>query len=225
MTNRIVSLLFLITSIFSYSQINELGISIGGSNYIGDVGNEFYVAPNQMYGGLIYKMNITPRIAVRAQASYIRIKDDDANSSNKERQKRGYSFKNSIKELSLGVEFNYYNYSLQKDGWGSTPYLILEVAAINYRVVAKETTQNNFETKGKMGFTIPVGIGYKTKIAHNIGIGIESKLHYSFTDDLDYNTPNYVQLDFGNPDTKDWYVTVGVNFVIGFGRKSCYTEP
>jgi len=223
MNNRIITILFLIISTVSYSQINELGISFGGSNYIGDVGDETYISPNDTYYGLIYKWNMTSRVAIRAQASYIRIQADDAESDNEIKNVRGYSFKNSVKEFSVGVEFSYYDYSMMEEGWGSTPYLILELAAINYNTVIKETTPNNFETQSKMGFTVPVGVGYKTKLGSNVGLGIESKLRYTFADDLDYNNSNYPQLNFGNPNSNDWYLTIGVNLVFGFGRKGCYS--
>ena len=218
-----LSVLFLLFSTFLYSQINELGISVGGSNYIGDVGNEAYIAPNEMFGGIIYKWNVTPRLAFRAQAVYIKITDDDANSNNEIRNARGFNFRNTIKEFSAGLEFSYYDYSLRKEGWGSTPYLILEVAVFDYKTVVKETDPNIFETQDKVGFTIPVGIGYKTKLAKDVGISVESKLRYTFSDDLDYNNTKYPQLDFGE-DSNDWYITVGVNIVFGFGRKGCYTE-
>lgn len=224
MNTKLIGFLLLIITTFSYSQINELGISIGGSNYIGDVGDETYIAPNDLYYGLIYKWNMTPRVAIRAQAIYIRIQDTDIESQNEIRQARGYSFKNSVKELSVGIEFNYYDYSLRKEAWKSTPYLIATLAIINYNTVVRETTPNNFETEGKMGFTIPVGIGYKTKLASNVGIGFETMVRYTFADDLDYNHKDFSQLNFGNPNSNDWYVTIGANLVFGFGRKSCYTS-
>lgn len=223
MIKRILTILVLIISTLSFSQINELGISIGRSNYIGDVGSETYLEPTDNYYGLIYKWNMTPRIAFRAQASYIKIQDDDANSSNEFRRNHGYSFKNVVKEIGLGIEVSYYDYSLTKKGWGSTPYLILEVAAFSYNVVDKETIPNHFESKNTLGITIPVGVGYKARIAQNIALGVESKLRYTFADDLDYNSQEYQQLNFGNSDTNDWYVTIGVNLVVGFGRKDCYS--
>ncbi len=223
MRNKVIIFIFIITSAISYSQINELGISIGGVNYIGDVGDESYIAPNDLYFGLIYKWNMTSRITLRAQAIHLRIQDNDLNSQNAIKQARGYSFKNSINEFALGVEFNYYDYSLRRKGWNSTPYLIAEIAIFNYNTVVKETTPNNFETEGKMAFTVPVGIGYKTKLASNIGFGVETILRYTFADDLDYNHKEFPQLNFGNPDSNDWYLTVGVNLVVGFGRKDCYS--
>ncbi len=223
MNNRIIIFLFLIISVFSYAQVHELGLSSGGSNYIGDVGSETYVKPNDLYYGLIYKWNYSSRISFRAQASYIKIKADDADSNNEIRRAHGYSFKNAVKEFAVGLDFNYYNYSLIKKDWNSTPYLIVEFAVFNYNAVTNETTPNNFETQDVIGFTIPVGIGYKTKLTDNVGLGLESILRYTLVDDLDYNYEGYPQLNFGNPDSNDWYLTVGMNFVFGFGRKACYS--
>ena len=39
----------------SNGQINELGVFLGGSNYIGDVGPTDYISPNEPAFGIIYK--------------------------------------------------------------------------------------------------------------------------------------------------------------------------
>lgn len=210
-------------STIGFSQVNELGVSIAGSNYIGDVGSTAYINPNALAVGLVYKWNYSSRVAYRADATYIKIQADDANASNNLRTARGYSFKNSVKELAIGIEYSYYDYSMIKKEWRSTPYLILQLAVFNYNRAVRETTPGNFETKGKTGFTIPFGIGYKTAIGRNIGIGFETKFRYSFTDELDYNNPDIPKLNFGNPDSNDWYVTTGITIVFGFGRKGCYS--
>ncbi len=198
-------------------------MSLAGSNYIGDVGKTAYINPNALAVGMVYKWNYSPRVVYRVDATYIRIKADDANATNELRVARDYSFKNSIKELAIGIEYNYYDYSMIKQEWRSTPYLILQLAMFNYNRAVRETTPDNFETESKTGFTIPFGIGYKTTIGRNIGIGFETKFRYSFTDELDYNNPNIPKLNFGNPDSKDWYVTTGITIVFGFGRKGCYS--
>ena len=41
-------IIFLFTIQFSYSQIYEVGIAVGGSNFIGDVGNTSFIAPNEL---------------------------------------------------------------------------------------------------------------------------------------------------------------------------------
>ncbi len=220
---KIILYIAIIFSSVAYSQINELGLSIAGSNYIGDVGRTAYINPNDLALGMVYKWNYSPRVVYRIDATYIRIKADDANATNDLRVARDYSFKNSVKELAIGIEYNYYDYSMTKREWRSTPYLILQLAVFNYNSAVRETTPDNFETENKTGFTIPFGIGYKTTIGRNIGIGFETKFRYSFTDQLDYNNPDIPKLNFGNPDSNDWYVTTGITIVFGFGRKGCYS--
>ena len=64
---RIGLLLFFITVFFpAKAQIHELGIFLGGSNTIGDVGSSYPVYANSAAYGLIYKWNITRRYAIRA---------------------------------------------------------------------------------------------------------------------------------------------------------------
>ncbi|MCF6349868.1 MAG: DUF6089 family protein [Flavobacteriaceae bacterium] len=224
MKKYLIILIFFITNVL-FSQINELGISLGGSNYIGDIGDTQYINPNDIAVGLVYKWNYSSRVVYRADATYIKIAADDAEAGNAARKTRGYSFKNSVKEFAIGIEYNYYDYSMIQEGWASTPYLIVQLAINNYNVAVRETTPNNYETEGKTSFTIPFGIGYKTKIGTNIGIAIETKVRYTFADDLDYNNPNITpDLTFGNPNSDDWYVTTGITIVLGFGRKACYSD-
>ncbi|MEE9350372.1 MAG: DUF6089 family protein [Flavobacteriaceae bacterium] len=224
MKNFLFLLILLFSIKISSAQVNELGFHIGGSNYIGDVGDETYLLPNKLSLGAIYKWNFSNRIALRLSGSYIQLSDNDEKSKNAIRNARGFSFSNSVREMALGIEFAYYDYSLMKEGWSSTPYIILEVAGFNYHTVDKETTPGNYETVTSTGFTVPFGIGYKTKIANHIGLNFETIVRYSFVDDLDYNNPAISSLNFGNPNTKDWYITSGVNIVFGFGRRSCYSD-
>ena len=105
---RIIFILVLIvTSLNSRAQINELGVFVGGANYIGDVGPTNYIAPNEPAFGIIYKWNRSPRHSWRASFTYADIKSKDIDSDETSRQQRGYEFKNTIKELSLGLEFNF----------------------------------------------------------------------------------------------------------------------
>ena len=224
MKNLFFTILFLVSIAFSNAQVNEIGGLIGGSNYIGDVGDETYLLPNKLSVGLIYKWNFSQRIALRLSGTYIQLSDNDAKSSNALRNARGFSFSNSVREAALGIEFNYYDYSLIKEGWSSTPYIIFEVAGFNYHTVDSETTPGTYETVSNTGFTIPFGFGFKTKLANHIGINFETIFRYSFTDDLDFNNPKIPSLNFGNPNTNDWYITSGINIVFGFGRRSCYSD-
>lgn len=208
-----------------WAQMHEVGVFIGGSNYIGDIGNESYIYPNELGGGILYKRNINTRIALRATFTRLSISANDADSENAIRQLRNYSFTNTINELGLGMEFNYFNYDITYYEESHTPYLLFEVVAFNYNVVSSETSPNNYEYQSKTSFAIPFGIGYKAKLFDKFAVAAEIKARYTFVDNLDYNNSTIQRLKFGNPDSNDWYVFTGISIVYSFGRPPCYIPP
>jgi len=209
----------------SIAQINEIGIMVGGSNYIGDVGSEYYINPNNFMGGIIYKWNMNPRIAFRGTFTYAQIGADDSKATNQARLNRGLRFTNSIKELAVGMEFNFFEYNLNDYKLTQTPYILLEFAAFNYSIVTNETAPNQYQYANQTSFAIPFGIGYKTKLFQAFAIAFEIRARYTFKDNLDYNNPNINSLNFGNPNSNDWYMLTGISLVYTFGRPACYASP
>ena len=67
-----------------YSQRHELGILMGGVNYIGEVGKTQYINPKHLGYGIIYKRNLTQRIALRAQFSTAKFSANDFNATDLE---------------------------------------------------------------------------------------------------------------------------------------------
>ena len=66
-------ILFLLSMFFvqtSHSQIYEVGMFAGGSNFIGDVGATDYIAPNTPAFGLLLKWNRSPRHSWRVSLIY-----------------------------------------------------------------------------------------------------------------------------------------------------------
>lgn len=225
MKKYIFFIAFICLTTRSEGQINEIGIFVGGSNYIGDIGSEYYVNPNNLMGGLIYKWNMNPRIAFRGTFTYAQISADDDDATNSERLNRGLRFNNSIKELAFGFEFNYFEYNLDDYRQTHTPYLLFEIAAFNYNVVTRETAPQEYEYTSKTSFAIPFGIGYKAKLFGDLAIALELRMRYTFEDDIDYNNYEINSLSFGNPNSNDWYMLTGISLVYTFGRPACYSTP
>jgi len=222
MLKRFLFVLIIGMTTFTNAQINELGVFFGGSNYIGDIGSTNYVNPNDYAFGVIYKYNINPRIALRGTFTYAKVSADDSNSQNIARQQRDLNFTNTIKELAVGVEFNYFEYDLSTRDMSQTPYILLEVAAYNFNIAKSQTAPNEYEYGNNTSFSIPFGLGYKTRIVGNFAGAIEVGVRYTFTDELDYNHEMINALNFGNPNNNDWYVFTGINLVYTFGRPACY---
>jgi len=208
--------------------LNELGISLGGTNYSGDIGNELFIYPNRIGGSLVYKRNVNSRIVGRASLSYFPIADDDANSSNIARQERDYSFSNTLYEAAVGIEFNYFDYDVMSLNKAHTPYIFVEFAGIGYKYVTAVdenqvvTLSNGF----KVSYSVPFGIGYKSRITDRIGYVVELRAHYTFEDDLDltnHTNEDLAIISIGNPNTTDWYFFTGVSLTYSFGRPPCFS--
>jgi hypothetical protein len=177
----------------------EIGVSLGGTNYVGDIGRTNYIYPNKLAGNVFLKYNYNPRIALKATFSYLPIAGNDAEADTDFRQNRGLRFSNTIKELALGLEFNFYEYELSSEDKSWTPYILAELAVFNYSVLKEETLEN------------------KTAFA------IDTKFRYTFKDDLDFVSEN--NLDYSiEGNSNDWYMFTGISLMYTFGRPACYTK-
>lgn len=221
MKKGLITLLFSCFSTILFAQIHELGLFVGGVNYVGDVGSTNYIYPNNAGGGIVYKWNWNPRIAIRGSYRYIPINADDKNADNSFRQNRGYKFSNTINELALGIEFNFYEYDFSSEEKNATPYILLEFSGFNYNIVNSEINTGEYLYTNTTSYSVPFGVGYKTKFFGKLAIAVETKFSYTFKDDLDYTTPKISSLDFGG-NGNDWYVFTGVSIVYTFGRPACY---
>ena len=66
-------------------------------------------------------------------------------------------------------------------------------------------------------------IHQKTKIIEKIAFAVETTVRYTFTDELDYTTSRFSQLNFGGT-SNDWYMFSGISLVYTFGRPACFTD-
>lgn len=204
----------------SFSQTHEIGLFLGGTNYIGDIGSTAYLNPNNVGGGLIYKYNLNPRVALRAAFTYMNISGDDAKSDNDFKNTRNISFNNDIHELAVGIEFNFFDYNTRKPENSYTPYILAELALFYYDTIEAAST-TNITFKNSSSFSIPVGIGFKGRLADHLAYAVEAGVRFTFVDDIDYTTPDISGLDFeGNGN--DYYVFSGISLVYTFGRPACY---
>lgn len=221
--NRILFVfVFLSLSLSSSAQIHELGVFAGGANYIGDVGPTDYISPNNLALGVMYKWNKSPRHAWRASFTYGKITSNDADSDMSGRQQRGYDFENSVKELSLGLEFNFFDFNLHEDEIKVTPYVY---GGVSYFWSDELYVQNGETRRGdsKGNVAIPMTVGIKSNLFPNFVVGFEVGARYTFTDNIDgSNHPDYPQLAFGNINSDDWYVFSGFTLTYTFGNKPCY---
>lgn len=203
------------------AQIHEIGVFLGGSNYIGDVGLTTYIAPNKPAFGLLYKWNKSPRHSYRFSYTQSKITSNDLDSKEASRNQRGYRFENDLKEVSLGLEFNFFDFNLHESSAKITPYV---ASGLNYFLTkytltnAKANLTVEGRTERRKSIAIPMIVGIKSKITPSFVLALETGARYTLTDNIDGS----FNQDFGNINNNDWYVFSGVTLTYTFGDKACY---
>ena len=222
---RILISLFLICAVGQLqSQTYEIGLFGGGANFIGDVGRTNYVYPTSIAFGGIAKWNKSKRYAWRGSLYYGLFVIDDNKSDLSSRQQRGFSTRNSVKEVSLGLEFNFLEYNLHKLGPAFTPYLYTGLTYFRYNFFYWDAGSRQNLDQEDGAFAIPMTLGFKSRINQYLILGVEVGARYTFTDNLDGSNPegsNFEQFAFGNINSNDWYVFSGITLTYTFGRKPC----
>lgn len=220
-------LLYIATLFLSYSihaQIHEIGVFAGGSNYIGDIGPTNYIAPNKFAFGLLYKWNKSPRHSYKLSYYQGELIARDIDSNVPSRNLRDFSFKNSIKEFSLGIEFNFLDFDLHDSKDYFTPYIYSGLTTFIYDEIFIINKESKVDYK-HYALAIPMTVGIKTRLTKRLILGAEVGVRYTFTDNLDGSNPknkNFENLKFGNLNSKDWYVFSGFTLTYTFGENPCF---
>ena len=207
------------------AQIHEVGVFLGGSNYIGDVGLTTYISPNEPAIGILYKWNKSPRHSYRFSYTQSKISANDLDSKEPSRNQRGYRFENSIKEVSLGLEFNFFDFNLHDTKKKITPYIYSGLTYFFYDELYLNNGTIASNDKNSNSFGIPINIGVKSNINRHTVLALEVGARYTFTDNLDGSNPSNTSIisnQFGNINNNDWYVFSGLTLTYTFGNTPCY---
>ncbi|WP_028290199.1 DUF6089 family protein [uncultured Olleya sp.] len=211
---------------FSSAQINEFGLYLGGSNFIGDVGATDYIAPNQLAIGAIYKWNRSTRHSYRISLTFSELEGIDKNSDDPSRQIRGLEFSNQIIELAAGIEFTFFDFNLHQGGFVSTPYIFTGVTATQHdNFYYNNLGEIQSEDSNSIAIGIPIVLGYKATISPSFVLALEVGARYMFSDELDGSVPDNSELEslsFGNLNNNDWYTFTGITLTYTFGKNPCY---
>lgn len=155
----------------------EVGAMIGAGSYYGDAN---YVSPIDNFnimGGLLWRYNINPRMAVKADLAVARI---TGTTEGKDNVFPGgeVRFGRMLYELGAQYECHFFAYG---DGTGYkrshrwTPYVLAGVGMTYAPAPAKHVFTAN----------IPVGVGFKFKVAPRLNLGCELTWRFTLSDNLD----------------------------------------
>ena len=194
----------------------ELGIMLGGTNYIGDLTESKYQFFNPS-AGILLRYNPSSFISLRANVLYGKLSAADKDSEAPERKVRNLDFYTSLFEFSGMLEINFFGYDAvggtKEKSRGFSPYAFVGVSLFSFR---PKTDYNNkvieLQPQGTEGqnttalnerkkyaltqVSFPVGIGFKFRLLPKTTIGIEYGLRFTQTDYIDDVSLTYVDPDY-----------------------------
>lgn len=212
--------------VMSHAQYREAGLFIGGTNYIGEVGQTTFIRPSikSPSVALLYKSNFSPRFAWRFELGLGAIKGTDSLSTEPFRKERSYNFTNSITHTSAILEVNYFtmDHSDFESSW--SPYMFAGLSYLKFRDLYYPTNEQIAHYQANdFSFAIPMGVGIKARVGMKLILAFEMKALFTFSDNLDGSFPTFVdeidqQPAFGNAFSKDWMMYTGFSLTYSFGR-------
>lgn len=191
----------------------EGGAGIGVVSYEGDF-NSNILKDMQPMASLLLRRNFNPYMGLRLATSYGKLKgkSSDAGTYYPDYQESVYTFNNSLIDVSLTYEYNFWPYGTGHDYRGAkrfTPFIFGGIGATGvFGGEKKEFTAN-----------VPLGLGIKYKIGERLNLGVEWAMHFSLSDKLDgVKDPYYVQSS-GLFKNTDCYSTLQVTLTYSFMAK------
>ena len=190
--------LFIILIFFSLNlqaQTWELGGSLGGSGYMGDLNPNNPVKFSGIAAGVFVKRNFDGYLSAKLNYNYGQISADDRNSANAQFRDRNLSFTTQLHELSVIGEFNFVRYIPEAGQNRYTPFIYLGAGVLGYNPQATYdgqvydlrplTTEGETKPYSKTAIAIPYGVGFKYNFSGK----------WNFIADIGYRKPNTDYLD------------------------------
>jgi hypothetical protein len=194
----------------SFYTSTEYGVSIGGSQYFGDLNDRYgFKTPNPSIG-VFTRIHLNPYISVRIGANGTQLSYDDKLSNNTFNKTRNLNFRSTIVEAAIFTEFNFFRFVTGEENSRWTPYLVGGAGIFYYDpytflngrryYLRTMGTEGQFAGYGDRGysntsFMFPVGAGFKYWLRPGLNFGFEISSRLTLTDYIDDVSATYVGAD------------------------------
>lgn len=215
-------IILLVSSITVTAQRHEIGLQLGTSNLVGDIGSTSFIFQKPIhfidgqwtysgipfYGGIAYRLNMNPYQTIRFNLGYSHIQFNDLYASELYRKNRELWGTNEIAELDVLFEYNFFPVNDEQQGMLS-PFVFGGLGGAFLIGSSKKITG-----------AVPFGAGLKYKFNYNWAVTGSFTFRPTFSDDVDYSERNNV----GNLNSKDWVNSATLMLSYAFGRPPCYCK-
>lgn len=187
----------------------EIGAGAGFVSYMGDF-NGSPAKNMQPMASLLLRRVINPYMAVRLGIGFGKLKGNsaDVDTYYPELADSPYEFSNSVTDVSLTYEYNFWPYGTGQDYRGAkrlTPFITLGLGATYAKAGESVFTAN-----------VPLGLGVKYKVGKRLNLGLEWAVHFSLSDKLDGMKDPYTVKSTGMFKNTDCYSALQLTLTYSF---------
>lgn len=199
----------------------EIGVGAGMVAYEGDY-NGSITSGMQPTATVMLRRIFNPYMGLRLAATYGKLKGSDRGLKTYIPDTDGdtsYEFNNTLADLSLTYEYNFWPYGTGHDYRGAkrlTPFIFAGLGATYVTGGG-----NNVFTAN-----LPLGLGVKYKLAPRLNLGVEWAMHFSLSDKLDGTVDPYGIKSSGLFKNTDCYSALQVSLTYSFMAKcrTCHNQ-
>ncbi len=216
---RTLTIIILFISASSSTQVQaqkyftaiELGLSAGGSQYFGDLNENYGLQTIHPSAGMYLRKRMNMYIALKGEITLTHVSYDDKFNTDLYDKTRNLNFSSQIFEGGLQAEFNFFGFVTGDPSHRFTPYLTGGIGAFYYSpyttyngqkyalqplgTEGQNTSAYSGRKYGTMAACFPLGIGIKYWVIGGVNITIEIADRLTTTDHIDDVSSTYVGSD------------------------------
>lgn len=191
----------------------EIGAGVGLVSYEGDF-NGSVTKNMQPAASVVMRRVFNPYMDLKLALMYGKLKGDSKNLKTyyPDYQHEPYSFSNTLIDLSVTYEYNFWPYGTGRDYRGAkrlTPFVLLGIGGTYVKTEQKGVFTGNF----------PLGVGLKYKLGKRVNLGVEWTIHFSLSDELDGVKDPYKIKSSGLFKNTDCYSALQLTLTYSFMQK------
>lgn len=193
----------------TYEHAGELGISIGGAHYWGDLNPTLNMNRPKLSAALHYTKQFNNYIGIKISGTFAQLGYADKYSTNVFQQYRNLSFNTEIWEFSINGTFNFFKFHPGIEGYDYTPYIGIGIGVFSYDPYAYLKGEKYYlramgtEGQGSTAYPdkqpyknnalcMPITLGFKYALTPKFNVFTEFRYRFTNTDYLDDVSTNYV---------------------------------
>ncbi|NLR78643.1 DUF6089 family protein [Chitinophaga eiseniae] len=188
--------------------VGELGLSIGGAQYFGDLNTRGALNTIKPAIGVYYRKYMNDYVGVRAHGRFMQLGYSDVRNKNEFQKLRNLSFNTNLWELSLQGDFNFFRFEPGSLYERFSPYLTGGASLFYFNPYTYLNGTKYFlqplRTEGQGSALYPerkpyslvsyawlIGGGFKYNLSKKVNVGLEALYRYTQTDYLDDVSTTY----------------------------------